>query len=172
VPVIAPLAGIAADGPRRRYSPQLSFYAGSFGLLGEYAWSQARVRRASDGQHFDYTSRAWQGAVVYVIGGTASFAGARPAKPFDPPHKQWGALELAARVHGLEMDRGTVRAGLIDTARTPRRIVAWTAAANWVLSRHLKQGINYEHATFGGGAAGGADRAPENIVFIRTQLSF
>src|SRR5687768_17797448 len=48
---------------------------------------------------------SWQGAVVYVVGGTVSFAGARPAKPFEPAKKQWGALELAARIHRSEERR-------------------------------------------------------------------
>jgi phosphate-selective porin OprO/OprP len=121
ISIISLVTGITADGTRTRYSPQLSFYAGPVGLLGEYARSESRVRRASDGRQFDFEAKAWQATVVVAVaGGKPSFAGLRPTKPFDPPKGQWGALEVAGRVHGLEIDRSVVDAGLIDAARSPR----------------------------------------------------
>jgi hypothetical protein len=39
-------------------------------------------------------------------------------------------------------------------------------------TRNLKEVVNFEHASFTGGAAGGRDRESENVFFIRTQLSF
>jgi phosphate-selective porin OprO/OprP len=173
ISIISLVTGITADGTRTRYSPQLSFYAGPFGLLGEYAQSESRVRRAADGRQFDFEAKAWQASAVFAVaGGKPSFAGLRPTKPFDPAQGQWGALELAARVHGLEIDRSTVDAGLIDAARSPRKVVAWTAGVNWHLTRNLKQVVNYEHASFDGGGAAGRDRDSEDVVFIRTQISF
>jgi phosphate-selective porin OprO/OprP len=173
ISIISLLTGITADGTRTRYSPQLSFYAGPFGLLGEYARSQSQVRRASDGRRFDFEARAWQAAVVLAVaGGKPSFGGLRPTAPFDPAKGQWGALELAGRVHGLEVDRSAVEDGLIDPARSARKILAWTAGLNWHLTRNLKQVVNYEHASFQGGGAAGGDRESEDVFFIRTQISF
>jgi phosphate-selective porin OprO/OprP len=173
VNAIAPASGIAADGMRRRYSPQLSFYAGRVGLMAEFARSATEVRRASDGRRFEFETKAWQATLALAVaGGKPSFGGLRPVRPFDPAKGQWGALELAGRVHALEIGAGTAAAGLIDTARSPRKIQAWTAGVNWVLSRNLKQVVNFERSTFHGGAAGGLDRASENVFFIRTQLSF
>jgi phosphate-selective porin OprO/OprP len=96
----------------------------------------------------------------------------RPKRPFDPAKGQWGALELAARVHGLQLDRATYEAGVVDPTKSVREVLAWAVAFNWSLSRNVKQVVDFERATFTGGAPGGADRAPENAIFIRTQVSF
>src|SRR5438093_1143420 len=43
VSILTLVSGITADGARKRYSPQLSFYSGPFGLMAEYAQSESRV---------------------------------------------------------------------------------------------------------------------------------
>ena len=53
-----------------------------------------------------------------------------------------------------------------------REIFAWAVGLNWSLTRNVKQVADYEHVSFKRGAAGGADREPENVVFIRTQVTF
>ena len=172
VSVIALVAGVAADGTRQRFSPQLSFYSGPFGLLAEYAASTSEVKKA-DGTRFDFKASAWQTTATFALtGDKASYSGVRPKKPFDPSKGQWGALELAARVHGLAIDPDSVRAGLIDPTRSAREIFAWAVGVNWSLTRNVKQVADFEHVSFTGGAPAGADRASENVVFIRTQVSF
>jgi phosphate-selective porin OprO and OprP len=171
VVVVTPVSGMTADGTRRRYSPQLLFYSGPFGLLGEYARSESDVKTA-DGTRHRFSASAWQAMVtVSLTGEKAAYAGLRPDKPFDPARDQWGAVELVARVHALEVGRGTVAAGLIDPARSVRKIVAWAGGLNWLLTRNVKQVVDFEHASFTGGAATG-DRDSENTIFIRTQFSF
>jgi phosphate-selective porin OprO/OprP len=172
ISVITILTGITADGTRKRYSPQLSFYSGPFGLLAEYAQSQSKVKKA-DGTRFDFEASAWQAtATLALTGDTASYGGVRPKKPFDPSKGQWGALELAARVHKLEVSRQSVDAGLIDLTKSVRELSAWGVGLNWSLTRNIKQVADFEHVSFNGGAAAGADRESENLVFIRTQVSF
>jgi phosphate-selective porin OprO/OprP len=170
--ILTVATGITADGTRKRYSPQLSFYSGPFGLMAEYARSESTVLRASPALHTDLTAKAWQTtATLTLTGDAASFAGVRPRKPFDPSKGQWGALELAARVNGLELDGSAVTDGLIDPTRSVRKAFAWSVGVNWYLNRNVKQVFDYERTTFTGGAASG-DRPAENAVFFRTQLSF
>jgi len=172
ISVITILTGITADGTRTRYSPQLSFYSGRFGLLAEYAQSDSKVKKP-DGARFDLEANAWQAtATVALTGDKASYGGVRPQKPFDPTKGQWGALELAARVHQFELSGKSIDAGLIDPARSVREISAWAVGLNWSLTRNVKQVADFEHVSFKGGATGGAVRESENIVFIRTQVSF
>jgi phosphate-selective porin OprO/OprP len=172
VSVITILTGITADGTRTRYSPQLSFYSGPFGLLAEYAHSSSRVRKA-DGTHFDVDASAWEvTATIALTADKASFTGARPAKPFDPAKGQWGSLELAARVHGLELSHAAVDAGAVDPTKSIRKVTAWAVGLNWSLTRNVKQVADFEHASFEGGAAAGGHRDSENAIFIRTQVSF
>ena len=121
----------------------------------------------------DLEAKAWQVTVsVALTGDKASYGGVRPKRPFDPSKGQWGALELAARVHRLELSRASVDAGLIDPAKSAREIFAWAVGLNWSLTRNVKQMADFEHVSFKGGADAGADRESENIVFIRTQVSF
>jgi phosphate-selective porin OprO/OprP len=173
ISVITILTGITADGTRTRYSPQLSFYTGRFGLLAEYAQSDSKVKKP-DGGRYSLKASAWQTtATIALTGDKAAYAGVRPSKPFDPAKGQWGALELAVRVHGFELDRASVDAGLVDPAKSVRGISAWAVGFNWSLTRNVKQVVDFEHVSFKGGGGGiGADRESENVVFIRTQLSF
>jgi phosphate-selective porin OprO/OprP len=172
VSVITILTGVTADGTRQRYSPQLSFYSGRVGLLAEYAHSESWVKKP-DSTRVQIGGSAWEAtASVCLTGDTASYAGVRPKKPFDPAKGQWGALELAARVHGLELDRSSYESGVVDPVKSARKVFAWAVGLSWSLTRNVKQVVDFERATFDGGAAAGADRAPENAVFIRTQVSF
>jgi phosphate-selective porin OprO/OprP len=172
ISVITILTGVTADGTRTRYSPQLSFYNGPLGLLAEYASSDSKVRKP-DGTRLDLEARAWQAtASVALTGDKASYSGVRPKKPFDPSKGQWGAIELAARVHQLELSRESVDGGLIDPARSARKLSAWGVGLTWTLTRNVKQYADFDHVSFEGGGADGGDREPENVFFIRTQVSF
>jgi phosphate-selective porin OprO/OprP len=164
--------GITFDGTRGRYSPQLSFYRGPFGLVAEYARSESWVRKP-DGVRAKLVGSAWQAtAMLAVTRDEPSYAGMRPRRPFDPARGQWGALEVAARVQGLELGRESFDAGLVDPAASVRRVRAWGVGLNWTLTRNMRQMVDFDRATFEGGAASGQDREPENIVLIRTQVSF
>ena len=128
--------------------------------------------KASSSQHCELVVKAWQTtATVTLTGDAASYSGVRPRNPFDPPKGHWGAVELAARVNGLEVQRAAVSEGLIDPTRSVRKAFAWAVGLNWYLNRNVKEVVDYERTTFTGGAAGG-DRPAENALFFRTQLSF
>ena len=53
-----------------------------------------------------------------------------------------------------------------------RRVFAWGVGLSWTLTRNMRQMVDFDRATFEGGAASGKDRESENTVFIRTQVSF
>lgn len=171
VGIVAFATGLTLDGRRTRYAPQLSFLAGPFGLQAEFVRSESRVKTA-EGRRARFEARAWQATASLVLtGDAASFAGVRPARPFDPAQGHWGALELAARVNGLELGREAFAADLVDAARSVRKAFAWAVGVNWWLNRNVKQVVSFERTTFTGGAAVG-DRAAENALFVRTQLAF
>ena len=131
---------------------------------------RSRVRNVA-GDHFDFRSKAWQTTATFVLTGEkASFAGVRPKNPFDPSKGQWGAIELAARVHKFELGESTIAAALVDPAKSPRSMSAWTLGVNWSLTRNVKQVFDFEHVNFKGGAADGGNRDAENTIFIRTQI--
>jgi phosphate-selective porin OprO/OprP len=173
VSLLTLVQGITADGTRNRLSPQLSFYSGRLGLMAEYAWSESWVQRASTGTRARFSGEAWQATATFTLTGEkASYSALRPAAAFEPGLGKWGALELAARVNGLEVGTEAFREGIVDPAKSVRRAFAWAVGLNWSLSRNVKQVLDFERTTFTGGATDDADRPAENAFFIRTQVSF
>ena len=162
--------GVAASGPRRRISPQAYFYAGPFGLLAEYARSRQRLARG--GERFEVANQAWQvAASFFLTGEKAGWNAVSPARPFEPSKKQWGALELAARVHALDVDDDVFARGLADATKAASKAAAWAVGLNWHLNRNVKYVVNFERTRFEGGRAGG-DRRPENALLARAQVVF
>ena len=167
------VAGVTADGRRQRLVPQLSLYTGSFGLMAEYAQSDAFVRNAAGGQRTEVSVRAWQTTVTWTLTGEpAAYGGVRPRSPFEPGQGHWGAFELGARVNGFEIGDEAFADAVFDPARSVRDAFAWGLVLNWYLNRNVKQVVSYERTSFTGGASNGSDRPDENALFLRTQLSF
>ncbi len=173
VSLLTLVQGTTADGTRNRLSPQLSFYSGRLGLMAEYAWSESWVKKASSETRARFSGEAWQATATFTLTGEkASYSGVRPGAAFEPGQGKWGALELAARVNGLELGAEAFREGIVDPAKSIRKAFAWAVGLNWSLSRNVKQVVDFERTTFTGGASDGTDRPAENAFFIRTQVSF
>jgi phosphate-selective porin OprO/OprP len=131
------------------------------------------VKAASTGARAQFRGEAWQATAMYTLTGEpASYSGVRPREAFEPGQGKWGALELAARLNGLEIGQEAFREGMVDPAKSVRKAFAWAVGLNWHLSRNVKQVVDFERTTFNGGAADGMDRPPESAFFIRTQVSF
>jgi phosphate-selective porin OprO/OprP len=157
-----------ADGTRRRLSPQATFYLGPFGLLTEYVSSKQEVRRGTDTA--ELTNTAWQAATSWVIGGSNSYRGVIPMKPFSGFGTGTGAFELALRYSRLEVDRDAfpVFANPSSAARTAS---AWALGVNWWANRNVRLMTSYEWTQFDGGAASG-DRRDERVLITRFQIAF
>jgi phosphate-selective porin OprO and OprP len=163
-------SGVSASGPRWRISPQAYVYAGPFGLLAEYARSRQRLAKA--GERFEVANQAWQvAASFFVTGEKAGWSAVSPSRPFDPSKKQWGALEVAARAHALDIDDDAFAQGLADPAQAASKASTWGVGLNWHLNRNVKYVVNFERTRFDGGRAEG-DRSAENALLLRAQVSF
>jgi phosphate-selective porin OprO/OprP len=173
---LAYVQGVAADGSRRRLSPELSFFAGRFGLLAEHVSSKGWLRKAGDetgNRRALIANRAWQvTASVFLTADEAGYDGPKLSRPLDAAKRQWGGVQLAARVNGFDADGSAFELGLVDPKRSARSARAFGVVLSWYLSRNLRETLSYERTRFVGGAAGGADRPPENALIVRTQLAF
>lgn len=167
--------GTFAAGERQRWSPQFYYYAGPLGVMGEYAIVTQAVTRATN--HRDVTHRAWQVYATWVLTGEdASFTRVTPRQNFDADKGTWGALEVGARVSGLEVDgavfEGSTGTRLADPAVSARKATDYGVVLNWYLNRSVKVQVNYDQTRFQGGAAGGRDLPDERVLITRFQAAF
>ncbi len=162
--------GALADGRRTRYSPQVFFFRGPFGGWAEYVHTTLPVTRA--GVTADVDNNAWQVAGSWMLTGetaTDASAGIRPGAIFEPSTGHWGALQIAARIHELEVDQAAVDLGFAG-AGASRKAQAWTVGLNWYLTANVKYVLNFERTVFDDDRDGA--RPPENGIAFRTQLNF
>ena len=121
--------GTFADGDRLRWSPQAYYYVGSFGLLGEYVNVSQDVTRSTptSGVRSDtLDNKAWQVQLSwFATGEDEAFRGFTPGSVFSLENSTWGALELVARYHELDIDDDAFAGGADsfanpDSARAKR----------------------------------------------------
>ena len=167
-----------ADGERTRLAPQVYYYVGRFGLLGEYTTVSQDVSRttAAGRREGSLDSSAWQlQASWFLTGEEESFKGFKPNSVFSLDNDTWGAFELVARYQEFEADDDAFVGGaasFADPANAARKASTYGLGLNWYLNENLKWVLNYDHTSFDGGAAGGADRADEDVFLTRFGLSF
>jgi phosphate-selective porin OprO/OprP len=160
--------GAAAAGTRTRYSPQASYVYKSFGAFAEYVQTDTSV--ASAAARADVAHRAWQIAGSYVLTGEAATdgsTGVRPHASFDAENGRWGALQVAARYHHLEIDEAARRFAAAGSALEAE---AWTVGVNWFLTPNIRYVLNFERTVFDGN--GNSARPAENALVFRSQLAF
>jgi phosphate-selective porin OprO/OprP len=169
---------VIQDGSTWRCTPQLSYYNGPFGLLGEYVVSTVNLRAAAGQPSREITSKAWQVAAGCVVTGEkSSFNGVTPKNPFNLEKGTWGALELAARFDRLDIDNDAFPA-LADPDASATAASSWTLGANWYLTRAFRFSLNYIQTDLRSaipgptGATGALLREGEKAIITRAQIAF
>jgi phosphate-selective porin OprO and OprP len=159
-----------ANGLHYRIVPQANWYYGPFGLYGEYVISAQDVKSGTAAK--EVKNSAWQVAgSVLLTDDTATNKAVVPKRPFDPAKGNWGAVEVAARFHRLDVDRDAFTT-FADPASSVRTARAFAAGVNWYLNRNVKAQLDYEQSSFSGGGAASKNRAGERVVLSRLQLAF
>ena len=154
-------------GALYRISPQLYYYNGPFGIIGEYAISNQDVRKAATRASLQNTS--WQVSASYVL--TGEKASYKSIIPRTTEGKSIpGAFEIAGRYSELEVDRTAfpVFANPLSSARSAK---AWGLGINWYINRNLRFVLDYERTRFIGGAIIG-NRETENALLGRIQVAY
>jgi phosphate-selective porin OprO/OprP len=160
----------AADGIRTRYSPSVWYFLGPFSGWAEYVRTETPARRGDVAA--DIGHDAWQAAVSWVLTGesaTDAGAGVRPRNNFNFGNGGWGALQIAARYHVLEVDADAIAVGLAAPGAS-RKADAWTIGLRWYLTGNLWYTVNFERTVFDGNPEG--PRRAENAIAFRTHLGF
>jgi len=170
-----------ADGERLRLAPQIYYYRGQFGFLGEYTQVKQDVSRAVAGttRSDTLTNTAWQAQFSWFITGEEeAYRGFTPGSTWQPGKAGFGAVELVARYHVLDVDDDAFTGGAASFANPLTAISresAYGIGVNWYPWNTVKLSLDYEHTSFDGGAAAGtalADRDDEQLLFSRFAINF
>jgi phosphate-selective porin OprO/OprP len=170
-------AGTIADGERTRIAPQLYYYVGGFGLLGEYTEVSQEVSRvvATGTRAGTVDTDAWQVAASYFLTGEeASFRGFQPKSRFSLADNTWGAFEVVARVQSFSVSDEAFEGGadsFADPLAAASQADSWGVGINWYLNENVKWLLDYERSSFEGGAATG-DREDEDAIQLRLAVGF
>lgn len=161
---------VIADGKRQRLTPQSYYHYGPFGLMSEYALSGNQV--AIGESRATLWNHAWQVTSSWVISGEeASYTGVKPRHPFDLQASHWGAWEWVMRYHELYIDPKAFPR-FADPETSASQAKSWSLGLNWYLNNQIKVAASYSQARFRCGAANGANRSDEKLLFTRAQVSF
>lgn len=172
--------GTNGDGRQNRISPQFYYYAGPFGLIGEYARVTHDVARGARSDKLSHD--AWQLAGTYVLTGEDnSFRSITPKSNFDLSKGTWGAWEIGLRYSELNIDdkafdgaAGVRYAGAAGAngSNTTEKAQSWAASLNWYLNKNVKLQTTYEQTNFDSALANIDDREDEKILFTRFQIAY
>jgi phosphate-selective porin OprO/OprP len=160
-------AGATAAGGRTRISPSAFFYRGPVGGFAEYVRSAQVVAKGA--AQADVANTAWEvTASIVATGESASDRGVIPKRTFDPAHGQWGALQLAARVSSLAVDRQAFALGFASTSAS-RSAKAVGVGATWYSNAYVKHVLTFERTVFDDNSTGA--RRPEHAIVFRVQMN-
>ena len=174
---VTPNNATFANGERLRLAPQLYYYRGSFGFLGEYTQVEQDVSRTVGGVTLSdtLTNSAWQGQFSwFVTGEEEAFRGFTPGSTWQPGKPGTGAWELVARIQELDVDDAAFEGGATSFANPLTAITKETSygvGVNWYPWNTVKLSLNYDKTSFEGGAATG-DRADEQAIFSRFAINY
>jgi phosphate-selective porin OprO/OprP len=149
--------GVFADGARFRVNPQLWWYWGPLGLLGEYVYSSQEVRGGAEAARIGDQAFTVVGSYL-LTQESASYAGVTPSRSL-------GAFELDARYDQLDLDDEAIAAGFV-AADSPTVVRTWGVGLSYWASTIVRGTLAFNRTTFDGQ---GAVRAPENALILRIQ---
>jgi phosphate-selective porin OprO/OprP len=161
-----------ANGQHNRLEPQAYYYAGPFGVMGEYVISSQEV--LNKGTSARVRNEAWQveGSVM-VTGEKNSYGTIRARNSFEPNRgfRHMGAVELALRYSQVRID-GDVFPRFANPATAPRFAGELGIGVNWILNRNVKLTTDYEHTGFRMAPGSTTPLHSENVLISRIQLQF
>ena len=168
-------------GNKIRWTPQVYYYNGPFGLLAEYAESKFDIISGSSRAN-NVQNNAWHVTGSWLITGEkASFGAVKPKNVFNPDGAGWGAWEVVARYQEINLDDqlfSSTAKFLADPSSTvtqTKNAQAWAVGVNWYLNNNIKIAADYEDTNFDNSYTTGyasVNRPNERSLFTRLQLSY
>lgn len=161
-----------ANGQHNRLSPQAYYYAGPFGVLGEYVTSSQEVLNKKYAGRVD--NKAWETtASVMLTGEKNSYAGVRPrnASEHVTGWRRFGGVELALRYSQLDID-GDAFSHFANVSTSAQQAKEQGIGLNWYPNRYVKLVTDFEHTNFTMAPGNTTPLHAENVLMNRIQLAF
>ena len=156
-----------ADGKRYRFSPQLYWFWGPFGLLSEFVTSTSDVRRGETERRL--TNHAWQVAGTFVFGGDRRFTGVTPHRSVGEGGV--GAFDVSARYDELRVDPRAFPT-FADPATAERVARNWAVNLGWWPSPLSRFMVTFDRTTFEAADEAKGAVSAENLFALRSQVAW
>jgi phosphate-selective porin OprO/OprP len=184
---------VTSNGKVWRLTPQVSYYRGSFGFIGEYVTSSSDIKAVNtttstsvvnSTKTVNLKNHAWQIQASYVLTGEeAGYKGVTPANDFDRAAGTWGAFEVVGRLSSIKFDDqafagASANFQIVDPAKSARSADTLGVGLNWYLSKVARLSFDYEYTRFQQAAGASAPAAtsviskPERALLTRFSLNF
>jgi phosphate-selective porin OprO/OprP len=180
-----------ASVEQRAYGLEGIYATGPFKLMGEYSLGDFKGRQGANETSYD-TKTYFLEAGYFITGEKYAdsykngvFSSFKPKNEFDIDKGQWGAIELAFRAEGYDVDNATFAGsgGRIQGSirGTDAGAKTYTTGLRWILNPNLIMKANYAQTNFDYkfnpiDIAGTVSAAPaidkERIMMFRTQYMF
>jgi phosphate-selective porin OprO/OprP len=171
-------SSVTAAGQQYRVDPQLFYFWGPFGVLGEYILSSQEVRMGAAPQTHRFNNRSWQVEASYFLTGENNSFRSTSRNPFRPAQNLnfgsggWGAFEVVARVGQLSLDQAAFPRYV--SSSSAQQATSWGLGLNWYLNSNVRFYLDYENTYFkdGSKAKGALTSGDEHALLGRVQFSF
>ena len=144
-------SGVLADGGRFRVSPEVAYFAGSFGMSAQYFHMSQRLRTAT-GVAQPISFDGFYAQSTYLLTGeerTGYNQQVAPRRPFDPlTGSGYGAWELVSRVSRIQAGDRIFANRLADPTTVSNGATEMTLGYNWYLNKWTRIQFNWEHVWF------------------------
>jgi phosphate-selective porin OprO/OprP len=155
VPWFSYAAGVREDGRRNRWSPELAYFNGPFGMAAQYLSETQRLRSAT-GPVVEIPESGFYVLATLLLTGeerTTYSQAVTPRHDFDPcyPVSSPGAWELVMRTSRLVQSARVFAPGvfrLADPAANSAGATELTTGFNWYLNAWVRVQCNWERAWF------------------------
>ena len=166
-------SNVTGDGQRIRISPQVAWYVGRLGVLGQYVRSTQQLRLVTGGPSVRTTHESWSAqASWFLTDDTATFGHVQPRYPVEPSKGHWGAWEIAVRYAQLNIDPETFAYNLADPTINVLRAKSSTVGLNWYLNTNVRLAANFVHTDFTGATRAYRAASHEDGLMFRMQMTF
>ena len=169
---------VKAAGEQYRIDPQLFYYWGPFGIIGEYIVSSQEVQASGSKSTERFNHQAWQVEASYFLTRdnnsfrSTSRNAFRPLQNFNFGSGGWGAFEVVARVGQLSLDKAAFPK--YATSSSAQQATSWGVGLNWYLNSNIRFYLDFETTYFENGskAKDAFTGGDEHAVLGRVQFSF